>query len=200
MITTLLFDLGGVLFSNGTKTFIKELSISYSLPEQTIKEVIDGEIGSLYRESKISRDEFWRRVIEKLHLRESADILEQKWINGYDLITGTRDIIMQLSKNYHIFYLSDNVKERVDALDKRFDFKRLFSGGIFSHEVGVRKPNPKIYEFTLIKTNSKPEETLFIDDKPHLLEPAQKMGMSTLLFTSAPELKSQLEKIGVITN
>lgn len=200
MITTLLFDLGGVLFSNGTKTFIKELSISYSLPEQTIKEVIDGEIGSLYRESKISRDEFWRRVIEKLHLRESADILEQKWINGYDLITGTRDIIMQLSKNYHIFYLSDNVKERVDALDKRFDFKRLFSGGIFSHEVGVRKPNPKIYEFTLIKTNSKPEETLFIDDKPHLLEPAQKMGMNTLLFTSAPELKSQLEKIGVITN
>jgi len=195
MITTFLFDLGGVLFTNGTKKFIKELGISYKLPEEQLKDVIDGEIGSLYRESKISRDEFWKRVISKLNLSESADILEQKWIDGYQIISGTKEIITELSKKYRVFYLSDNVKERVDSLNNKFDFIRLFKGGIFSHEAGVRKPNPKIYEFALHKSNSKPEETIFIDDKPHFLEPAKKLGITTILFTSPEELrKSLLEK------
>ncbi|MCX6732517.1 MAG: HAD family phosphatase [Candidatus Roizmanbacteria bacterium] len=192
MITTCLFDLGGVLFTNGTKKFIKELSISHKIPEDKLREVIDGEIGSLYRESKITRDNFWKKVIEILHLPESANTLEKKWIDGYEIISGTREIIIELSKEYKVFYLSDNVKERVDSLNNKFDFIRLFKGGIFSHEAGVRKPNPKIYEFALHKSNSKPEETIFIDDKPHFLEPAKKLGIETILFTTPEELRERL--------
>ena len=185
MITTFLFDLGGVLFTNGTKKFIKELSISYKIPEDKLREVIDGEIGSQYRESKITRDNFWKKVIEILHLPESANTLEKKWIDGYE-------IIFELSKKYRVFYLSDNVKERVDSLENKFHFMRLFNGGIFSHEAGVRKPNPKIYEFALHKSNSKPEETIFIDDKPHFLEPAKKLRIETILFTTPEELRERL--------
>lgn len=83
MITTLLFDLGGVLFTNGTKKFITDLSDNYNLLEANVKAVIDGEIGSNYREAKITRDEFWKQVIEKLKLKESAQILEKQWIDGY---------------------------------------------------------------------------------------------------------------------
>jgi FMN phosphatase YigB (HAD superfamily) len=192
MIATFLFDLGGVLFTNGTKKFIKEISLSHKISENEVKDVIDGEIGSLYRESKITRDIFWKKVIEILHLPECVDALEKKWIDGYEIISGTKDIIMELSKKYQVFYLSDNVKERVDSLDAKFDFIRLFKGGIFSHEAGVRKPNPKIYELALDKSNSKPEETIFIDDKPHFLKPAKELGIETILFTSPEELRKNL--------
>ena len=77
MITTFLFDLGGVLFTNGTKKFIKQISETYNLLEEQVKDIIDGEIGSLYRESKITRDEFWKRVMERLGLKEDADTLEK---------------------------------------------------------------------------------------------------------------------------
>ncbi|OGK62125.1 hypothetical protein A2334_04685 [Candidatus Roizmanbacteria bacterium RIFOXYB2_FULL_38_10] len=192
MITTFLFDLGGVLFTNGTKKFIRELSLSYRIPENEVKEVIDGEIGSFYRESKITRDEFWRLVIERLHLKESANILEKQWIDGYEIIPDTKLIITKLSKKYNLYYLSDNVKERVDTLDKKFNFLKLFKGGIFSHEVGVRKPNPKIYEFALNKSNAKPEQTVFIDDKQIMLEPAKLSGINTILFTTPKELEKYL--------
>jgi len=192
MITTFLFDLGGVLFTNGTKKFIKELSISHNIPEDKLRKVIDGEIGSLYRESKIMRDEFWKKVIEILQLPETANTLEQEWIEGYQIISGTKEIIIELSKKYKVFYLSDNVKERVDSLNKKFNFIRLFKGGIFSHEAGVRKPNQKIYELALHKSNSKPEETIFIDDKPHFFEPAKRLGIETILFTTPEELKKNL--------
>jgi len=56
----------------------------------------------------------------------------------------------------------------------------------------VRKPNPKIYEFALAKTGSSPEETIFIDDKQRMLEPARKMGIKTILFISPRKLKEDL--------
>ncbi|MBI4973614.1 HAD family phosphatase [Candidatus Roizmanbacteria bacterium] len=193
MITTFLFDLGGVLFTNGTKIFIHQLSTSYSIPEEKVKDMLDGDIGSQYREAKITRDEFWRQVKENLKIDNDVNLLEKQWIDGYELISGTRQIIEDLSKKYKIYYLSDNVKERVDALDKKFDFKKLFQGGIFSHEVGVRKPDPKIYEYALSVSGSLPNETVFIDDKQKMLDPAAKMGMKTILFTSPERLKENLE-------
>lgn len=197
MITTILFDLGGVLFTNGTKIFIHQLSTAYGIPEEKVKDVLDGDIGSQYREAKITRDEFWRQVRESLHIKEETSVLEKQWIDGYELITGTKQIIEELSKKYKIFYLSDNVKERVNALDKKFDFKKLFQGGIFSHEVGVRKPDPKIYEYALSVSRSLPNETIFIDDKQKMLDPAAKMGMKTILFTSPEKLRENLMNLNL---
>ncbi len=194
MITTFLFDLGGVLFTNGTKKFISSLSDQNSLPEEKVREVIDGEIGSLYREGKISRNEFWKRVIVALQLKETADELAKKWIAGYVIISGTKNIIEKLAKTYRIYYLSDNIKERADALEKKYHFKSMFCGGVFSHEAGVRKPNIKVYLAVLKKADAKPEETVFIDDKEKFLEPAKNIGIKTILFTSPQELEADLKK------
>lgn len=198
MITTFLFDLGGVFFTNGTKKFIKEISCKYNLPEEKVKAIIDGEIGSKYREAKITRDEFWSQVILKLHLKEDDQTLEKQWIDGYELIGKTRDIIIGLKRKYNLYFLSDNIKERVDALEQKFHFRQLFKGGIFSHEVGVRKPNPKIYKYTLEKTASEPNETVFIDDKPQMLLPAKRLGIHTLLFTTPEKLESDLKEMKLI--
>jgi putative hydrolase of the HAD superfamily len=64
--------------------------------------------------------------------------------------------------------------------------------------VGVRKPNPKIYEFALQKGQARPEETLFIDDKPKMIEPATKMGITGIVFESPEKLGEDLTRIGVI--
>lgn len=193
MITTFLFDLGGVLFTNGTTQFITFLSSRYSLPVDFVKNIIDGELGTRYREGLISRDEFWAQAIKQLSLTESADTLENQWISGYQLISETKEIIILLSKKYNLYYLSDNVKERVDALDRRFHFLSLFQGGIFSHEVGVRKPDPKIYRYALSKANVVPSETVFIDDKKTNLEPASEMGITPLLFTTPEQFRIDIQ-------
>ena len=185
------------MFTNGTKIFVHQLSTAYDIAEEKVKDVLDGDIGSQYREAKITRDMFWRQVKESLNIKEETSVLEKQWIDGYELISGTKQIIEELAKKYKVFYLSDNVKERVNALDKKFDFKKLFLGGIFSHEVGVRKPDPKIYEYALSVSGSLPNETVFIDDKQKMLDPAAKIGMKTILFTSPKDLKDSLVKMGI---
>jgi len=195
MIKLILFDLGGVVFTNGTKKFIRIISDRYRKTVEEVSGVIDGEIGTLYREAKIDRDEFWRRVIDRLGLTQTADELELEWISGYELIRGTKEIIDKLKSNYQVWYLSDNVKERVDGLEKAFGFLNWFDGGLFSHEVGARKPSPEIYKMVLEKTGVEAGEIIFIDDKESSLIPAEELGMHTLLFESPEKLTSDLSRV-----
>jgi len=194
MYKLILFDLGGVVFTNGTKKFVTDISARYGIKYEEALNVLDGEIGTKYREGKIGRDEFWKLVLESLPLRETIDGLESEWIGDYELIPGTKEIMDKLRGKYKIMYLSDNVKERVDKLDARFGFISWFDDGIFSHEVGVRKPNPKIYEYALQKGQVEPSESIFIDDKPKMLEPAREIGITGLVFESPEKLESDLEQ------
>lgn len=199
MYKLILFDLGGVLFTSGIKTFIESLASRYSLSEEEVREVLDGEIGTLYRESKISRDEFWKRVIKTLNLKEDAGALEKEWIDGYVLMEKTKEIIGRLKGKYKVYFLSDNVKEREEALEVKYGFKRLFDGGVFSHEAGFRKPDPRIYRLVLKKAGGeKPENTIFIDDKETALVPAREMGMAGVLFETPEKLEKDLEDLGIL--
>ena len=198
MIKVILFDLGGVLFTNGTKKFVEYVNNKYGLDKERVKSVVDtGEIPDAYREGRIGREEFWNKAQQELNLPEEIETLEKEWINGYELIEETRDIIQELSKKYKVYFLSDNVKERVEAVDKKFNFLSWFEDGVFSHEVGVRKPNSKIYQIALQKANVKPEEALFIDDKESALKPAKEMGMITILFEKPEKLRERLCLLGL---
>jgi epoxide hydrolase-like predicted phosphatase len=191
MIKAIIFDLGGVLFTDGTKKFIDEIGAQYNLDKEKVKEVMDGEIGSFYRVGKISRDQFWKEFLTKLHLEADIDELENKWIGGYELIEGTRDVILELGQKYKVLFLSDNVKERVDAINQKYGFLAWFEGGVFSHEAGVRKPDSKIYQLALEKAGVEPEEAVFVDDKAPFLEPAVQMGMTTFLFETPGSLREK---------
>ncbi|MBI4097156.1 MAG: HAD family phosphatase [Candidatus Levybacteria bacterium] len=199
MIKLIIFDLGGVVFTNGTKNFAKYLSEKYQKDfEETYNFLNYSDIGNGYREGKITRNGFWKKAKEELQLKEEVDELEKIWINCYDLITETKNIILQLKNKYKLFYLSDNVRERVDALDKKYYFLEWFDDGIFSHDIGVRKPNPRIYELTLKKAQVRPEEAIFIDDKESSLPPAQNLGIKTILFTSPEQLRKDLKNFGAL--
>lgn len=57
-----------------------------------------------------------------------------------------------------------------------------FEPVIYSWDVGLVKPETAIFELALEKLNTRPEQVLFIDDKPGHLAGAQQVGMRTLLF------------------
>ncbi|MEK7533026.1 MAG: HAD family phosphatase [Patescibacteria group bacterium] len=192
MITTIIFDLGGVLFTNGARAFITYVCDTYQLDRELVHEVIDGELGSAYREAKISKDVYWKQAISLLGINATGDALSHEWINRYELIVGTKDLIVELKKQYNIYYLSDNVRERVEALDRKYHFLRLFDGGIFSHDVGMRKPNPQIYKKILALADVSGSEAVYIDDKIYFLEPAKALGMHVIHFKNAEKLKNDL--------
>ncbi|PIR04638.1 MAG: hypothetical protein COV57_03370 [Candidatus Liptonbacteria bacterium CG11_big_fil_rev_8_21_14_0_20_35_14] len=67
-----------------------------------------------------------------------------------------------------------------------------FDEVIISAEVGINKPDPKIYSLALDKIKSNPEESIFIDDLEKNLEPAKKLGIATILYENPKQLEKNL--------
>lgn len=58
-----------------------------------------------------------------------------------------------------------------------------FDGTVTSFEVGVCKPDARIYEYALNKFDIKPEETTFFDDGPANVEAARRLGIHAVHIT-----------------
>ena len=197
-IKTVIFDLGGVYFTDGTKRAIDIISQRWNLDPAIVADVFKGKIGTAYRESQITHEEFWKQAKETLGIDAPMQELAEIWLNGYVPIEGTVDIIKELKENgYEILYLSDNVQERIDYIEEKYHFLQYFKSGVFSHIVGVRKPNPKIYQYALDESSNPAENCVYIDDKPNLLEEAQKLGMETIAFVNPEETRNKLRALGV---
>ena len=96
---------------------------------------------------------------------------------------------------YEIIFLSDNVQERIDFLEKKYSFLHKFNAWVFSHIAKTRKPDPVIYELALAEAINSSHECVYIDDKEELLEPAKALGMSTIHFKHPEQLEKELKKL-----
>ncbi|MGB1072132.1 MAG: HAD family hydrolase, partial [Planctomycetota bacterium] len=68
-----------------------------------------------------------------------------------------------------------------------FDHKAIF----ISHQVGISKPNPKLYQRACTDLNLRPSECLYVGDNPMLdIDPANEIGMVTVLVSREDRFRS----------
>ena len=65
--------------------------------------------------------------------------------------------------------------------------EELFDAWVISSEVGLRKPDPAIYELAADRLGLPPERCVFVDDLPGNLKPARAIGMATVLHRGDAE-------------
>ena len=77
----------------------------------------------------------------------------------------------------------------------RAQFPALFVGTVISGEVGVRKPDPRIYALAAEAVHLRPEACVFVDDLRGNLKPARALGMATVHHVSAEQTVPELERL-----
>ena len=100
--------------------------------------------------------------------------------------------------------LTNNVKEFGDAWRSSFPVDELFEVVIDSSEVGMRKPDPRIYELTCARAGAVPDESVFLDDNADNVAAARALGIETVHVGTDPlatiaELREILVRRGVRT-
>jgi epoxide hydrolase-like predicted phosphatase len=73
--------------------------------------------------------------------------------------------------------------------------ERLFDVLVISGEVGMRKPDPRIYALTVERMEQPADQLVFVDDIGGNLKPARAAGFHTILHTSAADTIPQLEAV-----
>ncbi len=100
--------------------------------------------------------------------------------------------------------LTNNVKEFGDSWRSSFPVDELFPLVVDSSEVGMRKPDPRIYELTCTRAGAEPSASVFLDDNADNVEAARALGIETVHvghdpITVVDELRAILERRGVRT-
>jgi putative hydrolase of the HAD superfamily len=199
MIKTLIFDLGGVYFTSGTRNAPEKFRQLFGIPDAKTNEVLNGPLGMRYRMGLLTEEAFWREAQTIFGTDIDFRRLRDVWLSAYIPIDGTIDLIDNLKSNgYEILYLSENVEERIAYLENRYRFIHHFHSGVFSYQANMVKPDIKLYELVLGCTKSRPSECVFIDDKDDFLEPARKLGMSAVQFQNPLQLRDDLMSLGVV--
>jgi putative hydrolase of the HAD superfamily len=70
----------------------------------------------------------------------------------------------------------------------------LFDTVIESSRIGIRKPNPRIYEMMCEALSVEPQDCVYLDDLGMNLKPAKAMGMTTIKVENGPQAIAELEK------
>jgi epoxide hydrolase-like predicted phosphatase len=81
----------------------------------------------------------------------------------------------------------------------RHRFPGVFDEVVISGEVGLRKPDPAIFELISEKIGVSPGESVFVDDHPGHLQAALEHGMTTVLHRSPTETIAELEELLGVT-
>jgi len=80
---------------------------------------------------------------------------------------------------------------------EQFGLRQYFSVFFSSCFLGLRKPDEAIYRTVLQVTQCQPAECIFIDDREVNLECPRELGVATILFQDAAQLRRELRENGV---
>jgi putative hydrolase of the HAD superfamily len=195
-IRHIFFDIGGVLGSNGWDREQRHRAIEqFGLDaddfqwrhEEVIAEWEEGritldeylDIAVFYKERSFSRED----VIEFMY---SQSVPDEKTIQ----------IARALSADarYTLMTLNNEAEELNIYRIEAFRISQIFEAFLSSCWLGVRKPIRRFYNRALGIAHAEPQSSLFIDDRQQNLTPAKAMGMNVILFQSAAQLRSDLER------
>ena len=114
-------------------------------------------------------------------------------------IAGTVEVLAALrERGVPLYALSNWWAETFPIARERFDFLGWFDGIVISGELGVAKPDPRIFAHLLETYRLRADATVFVDDLPVNVAAAAAAGMQTILFTDPAALRVQLRELDLL--
>lgn len=200
MIQNILFDMGNVLIRFDQKLFLDRLDISQADKALLLREVfLSVEWVQMDRGTKTEASALERmRLRLPAYLHAAAEELVCRWDAPMLPIPGMYELVNELKDNGYGIYLLSNASVRQHIYWPRIPASRFFDGTLISADVGVIKPQPKIYQLCLQKFGLKAESCFFIDDVPGNIEGALCCGIAgTVFHNDTALLRRQLRAAGV---
>ena len=199
-ITTVVFDLGGVLIDWDPRYLYRTLFDDEAAMEDFLATVTTPEWN---RAQDAGRP--WAEAVEELAARhpEKRDLIEAYWHRWPetlgDAIEPTVAVLDELrSTGVRLYALSNWSGETFPKARPRYPFLEWFEGIVISGDERLAKPDPRIFEVLIERYDVHPAETVFIDDHAPNVEAAAVLGFTALRFTDAPSLRANLAHLGLL--
>ena len=198
-ITTLFWDIGGVILTNGWDTASRRLAVeTFHLDWDEFHDRHDLSFPAV-DSGNMSLDEYLKRTIfyrQRPFSREDFIAFMYAQSREYPDSRAVLDCLA-LKKKYFIGSINNEPFELNEYRIAKFNLRRDFQVFFSSCYLHTRKPEETIFRIALEVTQRAPAECVFIDDRPLNLENPAKLGMNAIHFQNAAQLRSELQKYGI---
>ena len=206
-LQAILWDFGGVFTTSPFENFNK-LEVELGAPRDFIRQVNstnpDKNAWAQFESNSVSLDDF-----DVLFADESEGLgfrIEGKAVINVlsgDLRPRMVEVLKVCKQHYKVACITNNVKagkgpgmnqntEKANQVGQVMD---LFDAIIESSVVGIRKPNPAIYQMACKTLEVNAQDCAFLDDLGINLKPAKELGMATIKVLTEDQAISDLSKL-----
>ena len=174
---------------------LKDLGIPSAHEFHLVYHPLNEKLWELYRENKITKDDLNRTRFLKplehygIHDIELADHLSEDYVYWSPrivrLVPGTMELLEYLKPKYHLHLITNGFQEVQHTKLNGSGMAPYFETLTVSEEVGVKKPNPEIFQYALRKAGATPEESLMIGDEMAVdIDGARAAGIDQIFFNA----------------
>jgi putative hydrolase of the HAD superfamily len=198
-ITTLFLDIGGVLLTNGWDRGIRTVAsekfgLDYAEMDERHHLTFD-----TYEEGKLSLDEYLNRVVfyqERSFSREEFKVFmysqSQPFPEMIELMRG-----LKTQHSLQVAAVSNEGRELTVYRVQKFKLGTFIDFFISSCFVHYRKPDADLYHIALDIAQVRPDQVVYIDDRPMFVEVAQGLGIKGIIHTGYEVTRKTLEGLGL---
>ncbi len=196
-IRAVIFDLGGVLLRTPDFGPRERLAASLGYSRFALETLFfGGQSGTAAQLGEISTQQHWEFIRQTLGLTQPGfeRFLEQFW--GQDEMDyALVDAICSLRPQRRTALLSNNFSDLRRWLVEKWAVADAFDELIISSEVGILKPDPRIYQLTLSRLGVQAAEAVFVDDFLHNVEAARALGLHAVHFRNSDQALTELRTL-----
>lgn len=199
-VSTILWDVGGVLLSNGWDRRERDAVLKHFRLDSADFERRHAEVDQAWERDEIGVDEYLRRtVFHQPRGFTPAEFLEMMRAQSVVLVDSGLGILRQLaaSREYVLAAVNNESRALNEFRLTQFGLLDVFNAFFSSCYLGMRKPDRKIYQVALDVLQCDPERVVFIDDRPENVVAAISLGIHGIRYQGSEQLAAELEKLGV---
>lgn len=159
-----------------------------------VYEPINFKYWKLYREEKVTKQELrygrLKDTFNEIDISLSDQLIDNlsedyiAYLSSFNYVfDSTYDVLDYLNAKYELHIITNGFEEAQEKKMKASNLRKYFNTVTNSEMVGVKKPNPKIFNFAMDLANAKPEHSVMIGDSLEAdIKGAIDVGMQALYF------------------
>lgn len=193
MIKIILFDFGSVLGSDTDILAIdKEVADKTGLSNDLLQKIFN-EYWPKLKIGKLNLNDYHQAIVDKSTRPITMGDLKKLHFEKIYVNNSVLNLAKELKKKgYRIMILSNESVQGMNDKKTKFKLNEIFEKIYNSAEIGIAKPDSRIFEYLINDLNLTPENILFIDDWDMNIDAAKKSGMQAIQFHNAEELEKNL--------
>jgi epoxide hydrolase-like predicted phosphatase len=196
-IRAVIWDMGGVLVRTESQAPRERLAQRLGLtPRELASLVFDTEVSIQATIGDVAEEAVWQNVAETCNLDANGlTAFMQEFWGGDSLDADLYQFVHDLHAKYKVGLLSNAWSGARLVLSSRYQMLGVFDVVIFSAEVGLAKPDPRIYQLALHRLGVAAAEAIFVDDVQVNVDAANRLGIHGVSFKNSLQARQAVMQI-----